>query len=100
MCLEQVLAEAGFAVRCEYKAQPAIDTVPEPDPEAAIIDLELPDMSGNRVVRELRARWPACRSMCVLASARSQMDDQGGDGGGRKPVDAHRLVRQSQEPHT
>jgi DNA-binding response OmpR family regulator len=58
MSLAEMLADAGFSVRCEYEGQQAIDAMPEGDLEAAIVDLGLPDMSGDRVVRALRARQP------------------------------------------
>jgi DNA-binding response OmpR family regulator len=51
--------EAGFAVYWESTGSGAISRKFEPDLFAAVVDIGLPDFSGEVVARELRAHFPA-----------------------------------------
>jgi len=53
--LRVVLREAGFAVEATATAQEALDAAAVRPPDAAVIDLMLPDGSGIDVCRELRS---------------------------------------------
>jgi two-component system KDP operon response regulator KdpE len=52
--LRAVLREAGFEVETTATAQEALDAAAIRPPDAAIIDLMLPDSNGIEVCRELR----------------------------------------------
>jgi len=56
--LKVVLREAGFEVEATATAQEALDAAAVRPPDAAIIDLMLPDGSGVEVCRQLRS-WSA-----------------------------------------
>ena len=64
--LRVVLREAGFAVEATATAQEALDAAAVRPPDAAVIDLMLPDGSGIDVCRELRS-WS--RMPIVVLSA-------------------------------
>jgi two-component system KDP operon response regulator KdpE len=53
--LKVVLREAGFEVEATATAQEALDSASVRPPDAAIIDLMLPDGSGVEVCRQLRS---------------------------------------------
>jgi two-component system KDP operon response regulator KdpE len=53
--LKVVLREAGFEVEATASAQEALDAAAVRPPDAAIIDLMLPDGSGVEVCRQLRS---------------------------------------------
>ena len=53
--LKVVLREAGFTVDTATTAREALDSAAVRPPEAAIIDLMLPDLDGIEVCRQLRA---------------------------------------------
>ena len=53
--LKVVLREAGFEVEATATAREALDAAAVRPPDAAVIDLMLPDGSGVEVCRELRA---------------------------------------------
>jgi FixJ family two-component response regulator len=95
MSLAELLSDAGFAVRCEYAGQQAIDAMPEVDLDAAIVDLGLPDMSGDRVVHALHARQPTLPIYVCTGFALSSMGALADDPAVvflEKPVDEHRIV--------
>ena len=64
--LRVVLREAGFTVEATATAQEALDAAAVRPPDAAVIDLMLPDGSGIDVCRELRS-WS--RMPIVVLSA-------------------------------
>ena len=64
--LKVVLREAGFEVEATATAQEALDAAAVRPPDAAIIDLMLPDGSGVEVCRQLRS-WSAMPILVLSA---------------------------------
>ena len=62
--LRVVLREAGFTVEATATAQEALDAAAVRPPDAAVIDLMLPDGSGYDVCRALRAAPETGRASC------------------------------------
>ncbi len=56
--LQAVLAEAGFSVDVAGSGENALQQAWLLEPEAVVLDLTLPDMSGLNLCRELRATSP------------------------------------------
>ena len=71
--LKVVLREAGFTVEATATAQEALDAAAVRPPDAAVIDLMLPDGSGIEVCRELRS-WS--RVPIVVLSAIGDEDQK------------------------
>jgi two-component system, OmpR family, KDP operon response regulator KdpE len=93
--LNAVLKEAGFAVEATGTAREALDAAAVHPPDAAVIDLMLPDGSGIDVCRELRS-WSG---MAILVLSAVGDEDQkvaaleaGADDYVTKPFGARELV--------
>ena len=71
--LRVVLREAGFTVEATATAQEALDAAAVRPPDAAVIDLMLPDGSGIEVCRELRS-WS--RMPIIVLSAIGEEDQK------------------------
>ena len=71
--LKVVLREAGFAVEATASAREALDAAALRPPDAAVIDLMLPDGNGIDVCRELRS-WS--RMPIVVLSAIGEEDEK------------------------
>jgi two-component system KDP operon response regulator KdpE len=71
--LRVVLREAGFTVEATATAQEALDAAAVRPPDAAVIDLMLPDGSGIDVCRELRS-WS--RMPILVLSAVGEEDQK------------------------
>ncbi len=56
LTLMMLLREEGHEVRAVHTGRSAMSTVIQFDPDAAIIDIALPDMSGWQVAQTIRAR--------------------------------------------
>jgi DNA-binding response OmpR family regulator len=61
-----LLTGRGHTVRIEHGGQSAYDTAMEFRPEAVVLDIGMPRMSGHEVAREIR-RQPWGRDVLLLA---------------------------------
>ena len=50
---------------CHVRAEPAIDAIPKDPPDAVIVDIQLPGMSGIELVRALKPRCPETQFLMV-----------------------------------
>jgi two-component system KDP operon response regulator KdpE len=97
--LKVILREAGFEAVPAQTAQEALDRVAVHPPEAAIIDLVLPDGDGVEVCREIR-RWS--RMPIIVLSAVGEEDakvralEAGADDYVTKPFGARELIARLQ----
>jgi two-component system KDP operon response regulator KdpE len=97
--LKVILREAGFEAVPAETAEEALDRVAVRPPEAAIIDLVLPDGDGVEVCREIR-RWS--RMPIIVLSAVGEEDakvralEAGADDYVTKPFGARELVARLQ----
>lgn len=55
--VKQILAMQGFDVRSANDGQTALAAAGEFEPQAVLLDLGLPDMSGSEVARRLRLNY-------------------------------------------
>lgn len=93
--LKVVLREAGFEVEATASAQEALDAAAVRAPDAAIIDLMLPDGNGIEVCRELRS-WSKIPILVLSALGDEQQKvealDAGADDYVTKPFGPRELV--------
>ncbi len=96
--LEFNLQEAGFETVSAYTGEEALQKVRQRVPDLVVLDLMLPDISGNEVCRQLRA-FPRTRHVPVLMlTARTDEVDRvvGFEGGAddfvTKPFSVRELV--------
>lgn len=54
--LTELLADEGYQVRGVYKGRDALSAMRDFAPDAVLIDLSMPDMSGWEVARQIRSR--------------------------------------------
>ncbi|WP_375502113.1 response regulator transcription factor [uncultured Jatrophihabitans sp.] len=94
--LGSVLRLEGFAVRTALTGSAAVTTAREFTPDAIILDVMLPDLSGLEVLRRIRAEDPA---VCVLfLTARDSVEDRiagitaGGDDYVTKPFSLEEVL--------
>ncbi|WP_205697671.1 response regulator [Conexibacter sp. SYSU D00693] len=97
--LRVVLREAGFEVVLAETAQEALDRASTRPPDAAILDLVLPDGTGVDVCRELR-RWSEMPILVLSAvgdeEAKVEALEAGADDYVTKPFGARELVARLQ----
>jgi two-component system OmpR family response regulator len=94
--LSEYLALAGFAVTAMGSGLELIASLPRlPDPQVAVLDLELPDIDGRRLIDHLRKNTPI-RIVVLTASdepgRRIDSYERGADLSMSKPVDSIELV--------
>jgi DNA-binding NarL/FixJ family response regulator len=71
--LARLLSQSGVEVVGQAANGPtAIDLVEQTAPDVAVIDLNMPGMSGVEVTRRLNARMPASRVLVVSVSAQEE----------------------------
>jgi two-component system, OmpR family, KDP operon response regulator KdpE len=97
--LRVILRDAGFEIIAAETAQEALDRAAVRPPDAAILDLMLPDGSGVDVCRELR-RWTDMPILVLSAvgdeDAKVQALEAGADDYVTKPFGARELVARLQ----
>jgi DNA-binding response OmpR family regulator len=65
--LMKVLQKAGFQVVVAHTAQAAIEAFLDCPADLLISDLNLPDLSGDDLARQVRALRPACKVIIISA---------------------------------
>jgi CheY-like chemotaxis protein len=65
-----ILVEHGFRVRVAGTAERALEALEEAAPDALIVDLGLPDMSGAALMERVRKTFPKQRLPIVVLTAR------------------------------
>ena len=95
--LEEVLAGAGTEVTSVASGRLALDVAAGVRPDVIVLDLNLPDMSGEEVLKALRAS-PQTESTPVIiltadatSATRERMLDLGADSHLSKPIDVELL---------
>jgi CheY-like chemotaxis protein len=76
--LADLLGQLGFATRTAYDGTTAVIAATEFDPDVVVLDLRLPDMSGDDVCRALRA-LPRGESMRIIALSGWNRGDVGAE---------------------
>jgi len=93
--LKQVLHDLGLHPHVFMEGTPALASIAACPYEAAVLDLGLPDMSGERIVAALRERNPNCRIVLATGLDVQEVDERFGALQGvrvlSKPFDADML---------
>lgn len=92
-----ILTAAGHRVDVAYSGLSALAAAERLRPDAILLDLELPRMSGYEVTRRLRAQ-PGLRTTLIIGLSGSKGDEPGARAAGidrhfRKPIDVAALKR-------
>jgi len=92
LLLTKKFATAGFSsVLLAKDGQQALDMAMKNNPDLVLMDIQLPDMNGNSVIQDLRARKFAGRIVAVSADAspadKARSLAAGADGHIAKPID-------------
>src|SRR5687768_18516711 len=77
--LADLLGQLGFATRVAYDGTSAVIAATEFEPDVVVLDLRLPDMSGDDVCKALRA-LPEGDSMRIIALSGWNRDHAAADG--------------------
>jgi two-component system, OmpR family, response regulator MprA len=72
--LDRALVQEGYAVRSARDGRSALDQVAKAHPDAVILDVSMPQMSGLEVCRRLRAGGD--RTPVLMLTARDQVTDR------------------------
>jgi DNA-binding response OmpR family regulator len=98
--LSELLLDEGYQVRGVYKARDALAAMRDFDPDAVLLDLALPDLSGWEVARQIRSRYGDKRPVLIAITGRyNQPSDRllgqlaGFDHQLKKPCDVQALTR-------
>ncbi|MBX7056838.1 MAG: response regulator transcription factor [Leptospirales bacterium] len=73
--IQKSLDPALFQVEVKDRGEPAIRSVKERTPDLVLLDLNLPDMDGLDLCRQLRSRSETARTGIVMISARDEEAD-------------------------
>ena len=96
--LEALLAVHGFSVQCANDGESALQTALKMAPDAVVVDIGLPDMTGYELARRLRDEGGCSQALIIALSGygredhRRQALDAGIDHYMVKPADAAALV--------
>lgn len=77
--------------------QEALAAVPEADPDIAIVDVSLPDMSGIELVRQLKAQHPHLNILVVSGHAEALYVRDAVEAGARGYLIKHEVVARLSE---
>jgi DNA-binding response OmpR family regulator len=101
--LEFILTKAGYQVACAADGPRALTAAAAFSPDAVLLDLQLPGLSGLEVLRRLRAE-PANAGLVVLVLTASTFEvppaavlEAGADSHCTKPIAPSTLLRKLQE---
>jgi DNA-binding NarL/FixJ family response regulator len=96
--IRHTLNVPGIEVIAEARnAETALDAIHDVEPDVMLVDIDLPDMNGVQLVRELASRLPECKIVMLTASGKT--DDvvsairSGASGYLTKDLPADALVR-------
>ena len=96
LLLEVLLTDLGFKVRIADNGATAVAVAMQETPDVLLIDVEMPGMTGNAAVYQLRARGYAGRIITVSATATEAAHDAairaGADAFLTKPLDVDQFV--------
>jgi DNA-binding response OmpR family regulator len=101
--LEFVLTKSGYSVKVAHDGATALARLDDFEPEAILLDLMLPDMSGSDILARIRVH-PACfeSGVIVLSAHTFELESRAVDPTGRtiqcsKPIAPSRLLEKLSE---
>jgi CheY-like chemotaxis protein len=74
--LLELLREEGHETRGVYTGLDVLDSVRDFAPDAVLLDIGMPHVSGYEVARELRQRYASARPLLIAVTGRSQPGDR------------------------
>jgi DNA-binding response OmpR family regulator len=75
--LKLLLDDEGHDVVGLQKGSEVLDTVAEFDPDAVVLDIAMPDMSGYEIAKQIRQRYGEFRPLLIAVSGRyKQVSDK------------------------
>jgi len=96
--LLELLRDEGHEVRGVYTGLDVLDSVRDFGPDAVLLDIGMPHITGYEVARELRTRYASARPLLIAVTGRSQPSDRnlaqlaGFDHHVAKPYDPNALL--------
>ena len=74
--LLELLREEGHEARGVYTGLDVLDSVRDFAPDAVLLDIGMPHISGYEVARELRLRYASARPLLIAVTGRNQPSDR------------------------
>ena len=96
--LLELLRDEGHEVRGVYTGLDVLDSVRDFAPDAVLLDIGMPHITGYEVARELRLRYASARPLLIAVTGRNQPGDRhlaqlaGFDHHVAKPYDPNELL--------
>jgi CheY-like chemotaxis protein len=96
--LLELLRDEGHEARGVYTGLDVLDSVRDFAPDAVLLDIGMPHITGYEVARELRARYASARPLLIAVTGRTQPGDRnlaqlaGFDHHVAKPYDPNELL--------
>ena len=96
--LLELLRDEGHEVRGVYTGLDVLDSVRDFAPDAVLLDIGMPHITGYEVARELRQRYASARPLLIAVTGRDRPDDRtlaqlaGFDHHVAKPYDPNELL--------
>ncbi len=67
------LQQAGYEIRAYMNGQQALDQMAETPPYLVVLDLHLPDITGDKILHRMRADKSLAETKVILATANPHM---------------------------
>lgn len=74
--LLELLRDEGHEVRGVYTGLDVLDSVRDFAPDAVLLDIGMPRITGYEVARELRVRYASARPLLIAVTGRNQPADR------------------------
>jgi DNA-binding response OmpR family regulator len=74
--LLELLRDEGHEVRGVYTGLDVLDSVRDFSPDAVLLDIGMPRVSGYEVARELRIRYASARPVLIAVTGRNDASDR------------------------
>ena len=74
--LLELLRDEGHEVRGVYTGLDVLDSVRDFAPDAVLLDIGMPHVTGYEVARELRSRYASARPLLIAVTGRNQPSDR------------------------
>lgn len=76
MSLLELLRDEGYEVRGVHTGLDVLDSVRNFAPDAVLLDIGMPHITGYEVARELRIRYASARPLLIAVTGRNQPGDR------------------------
>lgn len=94
--LENLLTDQGYIVKCATRGTQGLELLSELTPDLVLLDLELPDISGDSVCKEIKKQFPELPVIMLTAknslNAKIHGFDIGADDYITKPFETEELL--------